>query len=455
MCLKYEDIPSMVIEDIHIKPILDIQGAYPKVKIHFFKFTDENTLKEALYSLIQFLHSKNLTNLESEHEHSTENQTEDYETKTRFEHVLKIFKTFFIALTENEESFTKNPKNKYSFFQSPTPGVMNTCLLFAQIAYISEALINDVPFNSGSFNFAYNKIVRAHDFASGLTLIATTEWREWQHRILFILGIYDHINPYIENLSAILKSSIINRDRERIDMLVKKGALLSWEDTKYVDSLGFTLVHIAAHFNFPVISTLLMHENIAINAKSYEDESTALHLAALRNSKECVEILLTYPKIEVSPIDKKRHTPLYYAAINGNSDIVNLLMKQKPKLTTQEAHEINEQGESLLHFAARHGYASLAKILVQDMLVDPNVITKETLETPLNLAVRGGHLATVEVLLTYSATIKTEIEDVYMKTPHDYALEAAIHAKNYTIVDRLRLQYNTQPSSNRVAKLLI
>ncbi|XP_007892325.2 ankyrin repeat and SAM domain-containing protein 1A isoform X3 [Callorhinchus milii] len=142
---------------------------------------------------------------------------------------------------------------------------------------------------------------------------------------------------------------------------------------------------------------------------------TPLHHAALNGQKEVVEMLL---KNEASTniADNKGCYPLHLAAWKGDAQIVKLLIHQGPshakvnEQNTIESKDLKKYGpfdpymnaknndnETALHCAAQYGHSDVVKVLLEE-LTDPTMRNNK-FETPLDLAAHYGRLEVVKMLL--------------------------------------------------------
>ncbi|XP_067863453.1 ankyrin repeat and SAM domain-containing protein 1A-like isoform X8 [Heptranchias perlo] len=121
---------------------------------------------------------------------------------------------------------------------------------------------------------------------------------------------------------------------------------------------------------------------------------TPLHHAALNGQKEVVEMLL---KNEASTniADSKGCYPLHLAAWKGDAHIVRLLIHQGP--SHAKVNEQNNDNETALHCAAQYGHSDVVKVLLEE-LTDPTMRNNK-FETPLDLAAFYGRLEVVKMLL--------------------------------------------------------
>ncbi|KAF7667000.1 hypothetical protein LDENG_00084400 [Lucifuga dentata] len=143
---------------------------------------------------------------------------------------------------------------------------------------------------------------------------------------------------------------------------------------------------------------------------------TPLHHAALNGHSEVVEVLLRNEAL-TNIADNKGCYPLHLAAWKGDQRIVRLLIHQgpsHPKLNEQSslAHKEfkrcgpfdpyinakNNDNETPLHCAAQYGHFEVVRMLLEE-LTDPTMRNNK-FETPLDLAALYGRLEVVKLLLT-------------------------------------------------------
>lgn len=131
---------------------------------------------------------------------------------------------------------------------------------------------------------------------------------------------------------------------EPVNMLLKSGANINEQDTN-----GWTVLHHASAMGNRTIVEKLVKEreknklniNIFTNKRYH-----ALHLAAMRNHSEIIEVLLTgEAKVDVRDWDER--TPLHHAAKKGAVQALNTLLEHKASLNAIDIRKMNA-----LHFAA-------------------------------------------------------------------------------------------------------
>ncbi|TKS77850.1 Ankyrin repeat and SAM domain-containing protein 1A [Collichthys lucidus] len=143
---------------------------------------------------------------------------------------------------------------------------------------------------------------------------------------------------------------------------------------------------------------------------------TPLHHAALNGHSEVVEVLLRNEAL-TNIADNKGCYPLHLAAWKGDEHIVKLLIHQgpsNPKLNEQSSvdhkefkrcgpfdpyiNAKNNDNETPLHCAAQYGHTQVVRLLLEE-LTDPTMRNNK-FETPLDLAALYGRLEVVKLLLS-------------------------------------------------------
>lgn len=139
---------------------------------------------------------------------------------------------------------------------------------------------------------------------------------------------------------------------------------------------------------------------------------TPLHIASRDNSSGCVEELLLNgadPLIE----DMFMNIPIHYAALNGNSKIISMLLNNDKSLSVK----LNSKQETPLFLASREGHTDVVAMLLQTGIVGltPDLNGR----TPLHRSAARGHFEIVK-LLRHNLANK-DLEDKWGFTALSYA----------------------------------
>lgn len=118
-------------------------------------------------------------------------------------------------------------------------------------------------------------------------------------------------------------------------------------------------------------------------------------------------------KHDVDARDENRRTALFFAAIQGNEDFVELLLRFNPKIGA-----VDKFGSSPLYYAAAANHVGVIEMLAEKG-ADLNQQNRQGL-TPLMVAASEGHLAAVQTLIELKADSATT--DFTGRTAYDWAV---------------------------------
>lgn len=150
-----------------------------------------------------------------------------------------------------------------------------------------------------------------------------------------------------------------------------------------------------------------------------KDMKSPLHLAIEHGHVKIVHYLLEQRRDQTTALNKLL---ILHAVTAGHINMVRFLISQGA-----DVHCIlYQQGETLLHIAAKQGYLDIVKLLSQENNADINAETTSGM-TPLNIAVSKGHLNLVKYL----------IEELKVDYEEDEILKYAISSGQLNIVKYL------------------
>ena len=118
-----------------------------------------------------------------------------------------------------------------------------------------------------------------------------------------------------------------------------------------------------------------------------------LSMALFEESEKVVQVLMAWPKTDVNAINSKGESPLMLAALRGQEDVAQRLIKK--------GADVNKTGWTPLHYAASGGKVPLLKLLIENHAYIDAESPNGT--TPLMMAAMYGTGAAVELLLQEGA----------------------------------------------------
>uniref|UniRef100_A0AAY5EJ41 CASK interacting protein 1 n=1 Tax=Electrophorus electricus TaxID=8005 RepID=A0AAY5EJ41_ELEEL len=122
------------------------------------------------------------------------------------------------------------------------------------------------------------------------------------------------------------------------------------------------------------------------------DGFSPLHHAALNGNLELISLLLESQAL-VDIRDQKGMRPLHYAAWQGRSEPMKMLLKSGSSVNGQ-----SDEGQIPLHLAAQHGHYDVSEMLLQHQS-NPCIVDNAG-KTPLDLACEFGRVGVVQLLLS-------------------------------------------------------
>ncbi len=203
-------------------------------------------------------------------------------------------------------------------------------------------------------------------------------------------------NPWLQNafrsdghtaLTAAIKAG-------RLDVV---QALLKQFPELNVDLAGEgfgTALNVAAdQHDMAILLTLLRHPGVNPNRPVDSMCNTVLHLAAARGEADTVQALMSaLPFIDVNVVTTRMHTPLHKAAYCGDVNTLRVLAAR-----VEDINHRDENGQSVLHFAASAGSVESIQFLLQLSGIKP-VVCSNIGEYPSDIAERFGHADAARIL---------------------------------------------------------
>jgi ankyrin repeat protein len=236
-----------------------------------------------------------------------------------------------------------------------------------------------------------------------------------------------NISRNISSTNIELLMALYTGNVNELDKHIKAGAQL--KNVSNYTWQKHPAICVAAHFGHTSIVEYIVKKHSDRIYSISRTEQTALHCAAQQGHAAVLEILLphfgehiqTNLLVNTYLTDIYGWNPLHYAAYNGHEQATALLIK----------HIINSSTSHLVvphYFAARQGHTHIVKLLLKECPKYPIDITNACGLTQLHEAAIGGHPDTISFLLKNNANI--EAQDYQGGTP---LLKAVINRNYHTI----------------------
>ncbi|XP_062871039.1 ankyrin repeat and SAM domain-containing protein 1A [Trichomycterus rosablanca] len=170
---------------------------------------------------------------------------------------------------------------------------------------------------------------------------------------------------------------------------------------------------------------------------------TPLHHAALNGHSEVVELLLKNDAL-TNMADNKGCYPLHLAAWKGDQRIVRMLIHKGPSYP--KLNEQNNDNETALHCAAQYGHSEVVRVLLEE-LTDPTM-RNTRFETPLDLAALYGRLEVVKLLLCAHPNLLNTHKHTHTHTPlHLAARNGHLPVVEVLLAAGMDINYTTDKGS--------
>lgn len=151
-------------------------------------------------------------------------------------------------------------------------------------------------------------------------------------------------------------------------LLVRKF-LMEGDDANEKDENGVTLLHLAVYYNNPYVVKQLIKYLANVNAATFIDQNTPLHIAAENGSANIVRILLS-AGAGLRMVNSRLRSPLYLAIKAGHLNVVIEIVDFHHRILQ---HPFKK---ALMHAAAKSGSTLMVQYLLDEGL-DINIKDKK------------------------------------------------------------------------------
>lgn len=175
---------------------------------------------------------------------------------------------------------------------------------------------------------------------------------------------------------------------EQAEKRLDSGSFLRYINQKTLQGVSALQLAAASHSK---IFLLLLEKNATSNTISFDNSSPLHKLATYCDKINLVEEIVT-AGAEVNIYTSQGHySPLFFAASNNCSKIVDVLLKNKAEVNAK-----TEKNLTSLYEAASYGFQEVAKILLRNN-ANPNLADNEG-TTPLHLAAKNNNQMVIQYL---------------------------------------------------------
>ncbi|MBA2709463.1 MAG: ankyrin repeat domain-containing protein [Tatlockia sp.] len=164
------------------------------------------------------------------------------------------------------------------------------------------------------------------------------------------------------------------------------------------------------------------HKIVNLLAKSGASTTTALgliklqpiHIAAKLGYLDVVKALIDNRPLLLEQTDAYGQTPLYWAALSGQTDIVDYLISKGANVNVfSTSPMIEHTGKSPLYQATEKNYCQIVKSLLKAGAI---INAPDNLDHPIHIASKKGNLDLVKTLIDYNPKL-IEQKDFFGQTP--------------------------------------
>ncbi len=226
--------------------------------------------------------------------------------------------------------------------------------------------------------------------------------------VMLLLQHNANINARDVNSRTPLHVSAAQGKSDMCNFLLDHGAQVDNRDSSSRTALQLA----CAEGHYDAAETILCHSNL----KPTELTFLTAFFASVENGHIRIAESFFARGLKLKKLRNDSYKPATLAAKSGSPAMLELMIREDCNIKAKDDNDWNA-----LHFAAHHGHWQLIEHLVaNDVSVRSTTRTKET---PLILAVKGGHFTTSEILLR-SKGISVTAEDAYSQHPIHHAVRA-------------------------------
>lgn len=203
--------------------------------------------------------------------------------------------------------------------------------------------------------------------------------------------------------------SDINDDVKKLTKLLKTNKNLNVNNISFD---GWSPLHLAcASGRLEIVECLFKYGKADANIKSIHELMTPLHVSCWNGHIDVIKFLIEQEEARIIDTSEFGYTSLHYASKNGQELICRYLCDKGI-----DVNIINDEDQTALLLAAKHGHDNIVKYLISLPHIN---INKPDLQycSPLHHACWEGHMTIMKLLIDANAAVT--LKDVYDRTALD------------------------------------
>lgn len=230
-----------------------------------------------------------------------------------------------------------------------------------------------------------------------------------RNMVMLLLQRNANVNARDADCRTPLHISAAKGNVEMCNYLLENGAQLDNRDSQSRTALQMA----CEEGHYELVEAMLKRSNLKATSLTF----LTAFFAAVEHGHVCIAESFLARELDLQKLNKKDiHKPATLAAKSGSLDMLELMIRENCSIKAKDDKDWNA-----LHFAAQQGYWRLIEPLVA---IDVSVKAATRMkDTPLILAVKGGHFTATEILLR-SKGISVTVEDAQAQQPIHHAIRA-------------------------------
>ena len=234
------------------------------------------------------------------------------------------------------------------------------------------------------------------NYKNGYTVLMAAVGHENEEMVQFLIDQNANLKYQSKNGYTALMIAAQNGSVNIAKLIILKDATTLDQENIYIN---FTLLMIAVKCGRENIVQFLIDLNANVRYRN-EDGVTALMIAVLCGYVDIAEKIILKDATTIDQVDNKNFTPLMFAVVRENEEMVQFLIDQNANLNYK-----NENGYTALAIAAKNSAVNIAKLIILKDGTTLDQVDNGNF-TPLMIAVDFEREEMVQFLIDQNANVK-------------------------------------------------